>query len=323
MVPLRPPRKRPRSVLVGLLVSLLALVAFGPGALGHDERQGATFSVTHGPVTTTLVGETSDGHQPGDMRVTSLPIDGEDGQPAGRLDAVLLTTSVDEPIVGDETRVTTLVFVLGDGTDQLVVTGSAFYPAGGSTIAVSTSVIRAVVGGSGAWAGASGWAETEHLDDGTWRHTFHVTHPAAPEALDAPAASSGIVRTLLGDVEPSISEGHTLALWNYSIPAGQALVPHVHPGYQVARIVSGTLTYDVISGEALVIRADGSQETAGGGQVVTLKAGDTVVENPGVTHFGANNGDVPVEIYTATLFSTGSPPAVPVETMAPAASPAP
>jgi hypothetical protein len=31
-----------------------------------------------------------------------------------------------------------------------------------------------ILGGSGKYAGASGWCVTEHLPDGTWRHTFHL-----------------------------------------------------------------------------------------------------------------------------------------------------
>ena len=55
--------------------------------------------------------------------------------------------------------------------------------------------------------------------------------------------------------------GLTLGLWSYEIPAGQALTPHTHPGFQVARIESGTLTYNVISGVVTILRADGTTET--------------------------------------------------------------
>jgi hypothetical protein len=48
-----------------------------------------------------------------------------------------------------------------------------------------------------------------------------------------------------------------------------------------------------------------------------LEAGDSVVEDPGLAHFGANDGNVPVEFYTATLFTTGEPPAIPLPSAVP------
>ena len=94
-------------------------------------------------------------------------------------------------------------------------------------------------------------------------------------------------------------------------------MPHTHPGFQVARILSGTLTYNVIEGEVTILRGGGATETATTGQTVTLEAGDTVIENPDLQHFGANNGTEPVVIYAASLFSTGSPPAEPLPSAAP------
>ena len=41
-------------------------------------------------------------------------------------------------------------------------------------------------------------------------------------------------------------------------------------------------------------------------------AGEWVIEQPQVIHFGANNGDRPVVILLATLFTNGSPPSIPV-----------
>jgi len=177
------------------------------------------------------------------------------------------------------------------------------------------------------YAGVGGWAETEHLVDGSWRHTFHFerghkSRPGDAGASPAPATAAaggspsppvgGIIRTLLGDVAPTTAASQTLSLWHYTIPAGQALAPHTHPGFQVARVVSGDLTYNVIDGEVTVLRSDGSTETGASGQVLTVHAGDTVIENPDLAHFGANAGTEPVEIYAASLFESGSAPALPL-----------
>jgi quercetin dioxygenase-like cupin family protein len=326
IVPVRP------ALVVGLLaVIALVLWSLAPASFAYDP-DGTTLTVTHGPVSITLANPQSDGHQPGDLRVTSLPIADVSGATVGRLDSTLTTVGIDVPNVGDEVRISTLIFSFGDGSDQVVVNGTALYPKAAPTIASSTSVVRPITGGSGMYAGVGGWAETEHLADGTWRHTFHFDrgdehehgHPgesSAPATDEAGASPTtpvgGIIRTLLGDVAPTTADGQTLSLWHYTIPAGAALVPHTHPGFQVARVVSGELTYNVIDGEVTILRGDGSTETGTTGQVLIVRAGDTVIENPDLAHFGANAGTEPVEIYAASLFETGSPPAIPLPTTAP------
>lgn len=355
-------RSRPWPTVFLVLTLAVALLPIAAPSVAAAERPGErglahgrmarSFTVTHGPVVTTLTTPDSDGHQLGDLRVVTLPLGavGGEGVSAGRVDASLLTTAVDTPNPGDEIRISTLVFSLGDEpADQVVVTGSGLYPAAGSTIAIDSTIVRSIVGGSGRFAGATGWAESEHLADDSWRHTLHVTSvgparvfrlpierprrddrsdrserdarrgrpsPSRPEASVEPS----IVRTPLGQTEPATAEGETLGLWHYLIPAGAALPPHTHPGYQVARIVSGALAYEVVSGEATVTRRDGSSETVGAGSTVTLMPGDTVVESPGMVHFGSNAGRRPVVLISATLFETGAEPAT---TVAAPASPEP
>jgi hypothetical protein len=178
------------SFVVGLLAAVaFTIVSFASGAFAQSPS-GSTFTVTHGPVTIALANQQSDGHQLGDLRVTSLPIADESGTTIGRLDSTLTTVGIDSPKPGDEVRISTLIFSFGDGSDQIVVNGTALYPKAAPTIASNTSVIRPITGGSGIYAGVSGWAETEHLADGTWRHTFHfVGNTLSP----APSSSMGTV----------------------------------------------------------------------------------------------------------------------------------
>jgi quercetin dioxygenase-like cupin family protein len=311
-----------RLVLVLLVLAVAAALSWAP-AMGAEPGTAADqFVISHGPVATTLVTAGSDGHQLGDVRVVSIELD---EPPAGRIDATLITTAIDTPNPGDEIRISELVFVLGESGDQIVVGGSALYPAAGSTIEIDSSTIRPILGGSGSFAGARGWVETGHLADDSWTHAFHLIDDSGAMAPVEPAASpeaspvGGIVRTLLGEVAPATAPGEMLGLWHYTIPAGSALTPHTHAGFQVARVLSGTLTYNVISGSVTVMRADGTMETAGSGDVLTIDAGDTVIENPDLAHFGANAGDQPVEIVAASLFTQGSPPALPLASPSPAA----
>ena len=94
-----------------------------------------------------------------------------EGIGSGSFEATMTTTSVDEA-AGAETRITRIVFVLDGTDDQLIIEGSSIYPAAGSTIAVSNTVTRPVIGGSGVWSGARGSAVTTHLEDGSWTHVF-------------------------------------------------------------------------------------------------------------------------------------------------------
>ena len=118
-------------------------------------------------------------------------------------------------------------------------------------------------------------------------------------------------------VKPPGAPGRTLGLSRVTIPAHTALAPHRHPGDQIAYIQRGTLTYTVRTGVVRVYRgaADASPQlvdTIRGGQTRRVDAGEWVVERQGDVHFGANRGGRPVVILLATLFTTGSPPSIPV-----------
>ena len=325
-------------VILALLIGPLAPIA----AKGPDK---ASFAVYHGPVEISLASIESDGHQLGDLRVTSADTTTADGDPLGRLDATLTTTGIDIPTPGDEIRISTLVFSFDDEAgSQLVVSGSAEYPIDGPTIATGGTTVRPIVGGSGSFAGASGSAISTHLEDGDWVHEFEfgagkpraerVKRAARDDrgardqhrdkvglAIDAglptdpdPSASQevGITRTDLGVAQPATAPGLELGLWHYVIPAGAVLPPHTHAGWQIARIAEGELTYTIIAGQGTLISADGARTPVGPG-TYTLKAGDSIVENPELQHFGANATDQPVTIVAGTLYTEGAPLSLPLE----------
>ncbi|MFM1941694.1 MAG: hypothetical protein RI897_676 [Verrucomicrobiota bacterium] len=175
------------AAVMGLVFSSSTVFSGGKnkGRGRSSEKRPAVFFVTHAPVETILTTPGSAGHSLGDERVLpATPIFDEDGIEVGRLDAELLTSSVDYPSAGDEIRMSRLNFVFGEGdqhfsgsADQILVSGSGYYPGDQSTIATGTALVRPVVGGSGAFHGVSGSALTEHLQDGSWRHTFQLEFP--------------------------------------------------------------------------------------------------------------------------------------------------
>ncbi len=90
-------------------------------------------------------------------------------------DWVMTTTALDSPAVGVETRVTTgFVHFGGHTDDQLLVEGVALYPGASATLKEITTIHRALIGGAGRYAGATGDVVSTHLPDGSWKHVFLI-----------------------------------------------------------------------------------------------------------------------------------------------------
>ncbi len=158
------------KIVSPILVALFALSAVLVSACSGGAATIVTF--THGAVTPTTIVLGTDGGAVGAVRTFHAEAAADDGA-SGTFDATMVTTSVDEA-AGLERRLTTIVFSVNDGADQLILSGSAVYPAAGSTIKTAATVVRPIIGGSGRWSGARGWAESTHEVDGSWTHAFHL-----------------------------------------------------------------------------------------------------------------------------------------------------
>ena len=130
-------------------------------------------------------------------------------------------------------------------------------------------------------------------------------------ASDASVPAPQVVREALAQATPANAPGQTLYLQEVTIPAHTKLGTHLHEGTQVARVRSGVLTYNIVSGVAVVTRVDGKVENFTGPLVITLNPGDAITETEQLTHFGANDGDIPVVITLAALLRDGAPLATP------------
>jgi quercetin dioxygenase-like cupin family protein len=124
--------------------------------------------------------------------------------------------------------------------------------------------------------------------------------------------SNGVIRTPLGEATPANAPGQTMYLQQVDIAPHAKLAEHYHQGTQVARVVSGVLTYNIVSGTAAITRADGKTEHISGPHKVLLRAGDSLVETRDLVHFGANDTAKPVVIELAALLEQGAPFATPV-----------
>jgi len=149
-------------------VSCAAVVVLS--ACGGDGR---TVTVNHGPVPPPVYVDLGDeGPSAGDQRV--FHFQGTSGNTPVTLDWLMTTTATDSPEVGVESRISTGVFLFGGLDDSLILQGTGWYPGQDATFEVSATLVRAIVGGTGAYEGASGWVESTRQTDDTWSHVFHI-----------------------------------------------------------------------------------------------------------------------------------------------------
>ena len=79
------------------------------------------------------------------------------------------------------------------------------------------------------------------------------------------------------------------------VEPGAKLALHHHLGTQISRIASGTLTYTVRQGSAVVREGDAEKDprlvrTIAAGQTARIKPGQWLVEQPSDIHEAANRG---------------------------------
>lgn len=141
---------------------------------------------------------------------------------------------------------------------------------------------------------------------------------AAGLCLGAPLLARGdgdaapVTVTSLGPVAPVGAPGRALYLVHYTIAPGTELPLHHHEGTQIGLVMSGDLTYRVVSGEVPVYRTEPGGKarlvrTIRAGETAIIGAGEWVVEEPDDHHQGANRGTEPVLIVTSTLLRDGAP----------------
>lgn len=154
-----------RFVILFLMLPALSLPALA----------GSTITVTHGQTPDpTYLDLGPAGESIGDQRIFEFGGKTTDSE-AVVMDWVMTTTGQTAGTEGIENRMTSAVFSFGNGTsDRILVQGIGVYPANGSTFKPDTRLERAIIGGTGRYAGARGTVLTTHLEDGTWQHVFSI-----------------------------------------------------------------------------------------------------------------------------------------------------
>lgn len=128
-----------------------------------------------------------------------------------------------------------------------------------------------------------------------------------------------VVREILARMQdPPGAPGYDLTLVRYTIAPGAVLSPHIHPGVQLAAIESGTLSYRIISGTAVIHRnvdENGVPEYVDqitGPADTELRPGDAIAEVASLQHFGSNQTNQPVVIFATLITEAGSDLSVPI-----------
>lgn len=139
-----------------------------------------------------------------------------------------------------------------------------------------------------------------------------------PGALAGTKSEPTAVRSALAQTNSvKGAPNRTMVLSRVEVEPGAKLALHHHLGTQISRIESGTLTYTVRRGSAVVREGESDQSprlvrTIKAGQTARIRPGQWLVEQPSDIHEAANRGTAPVVIYLSTLLKTGAPPATPV-----------
>jgi quercetin dioxygenase-like cupin family protein len=139
-----------------------------------------------------------------------------------------------------------------------------------------------------------------------------------PGALAGTGSQPTAVRSALAQSSAvQGAPGRTMVLSRVEVEPGAKLALHHHLGTQISRVDSGTLTYTVRRGSAVVREGESDQHprrvrTIAAGQTARIRPGQWLVEQPSDIHEAANRGRTPVVIYLSTLLQDGAPPATPV-----------
>lgn len=163
-----------KLLAAGVLAAFVLVGSAGTANAAHkDSEHAKKVVITHAAVTPTLV----TGSGLGTVRTFSAPITVNGKLNTGSYFAGTLTTIMLDTPTNQDVRSSNLNFVVNSSANQLVVGGVAVYPADGSTLAVGSKATRPILGGSGKFAGATGWVVTTNLGANGWKHVFHlITH---------------------------------------------------------------------------------------------------------------------------------------------------
>ena len=159
---------RPGTGAVALAIAGAILLGAGCGDDDESDSQQIKLIATANHVTEIDNGK--GGPSEGDMNVFASPlVDADGGGEAGNLYGIQTTVSLD-----DQTEIVqgSFTFKLNDGT--ISVGGLSEYPKGVNALTKGEAFERPIVGGTGAYSGASGTDTTTLNTDGQYEHELKL-----------------------------------------------------------------------------------------------------------------------------------------------------
>lgn len=128
-------------------------------------------------------------------------------------------------------------------------------------------------------------------------------------------ADERVTLTPIAEGVPLDVPGHALRLYRFTMPPGDALPTHSHPGVTMLQIEAGELSYTLVRGQVRLWTndADGvrTERLVTAGETVVFGPGDAIFYDADTAHSAVNPGDVPVAVLAVTLLDTSQPQAIP------------
>ncbi|MEH1890307.1 MAG: cupin domain-containing protein [Nostoc sp.] len=122
--------------------------------------------------------------------------------------------------------------------------------------------------------------------------------------------TKSVNREVLASGYPTQDQKQIIELVRYTIAPRTKLPTHTHPGMQIGQVEAGTLTFTVLEGKAKVTKANGTELILQKGKTIQLTVGDSLVEYPGIVHYGENQTNKPIILLAASLFNANQPKAI-------------
>lgn len=136
---------------------------------------GETITLTHDKAPDpTYIDLATPGESIGDQRIWQFDAKSAEGELVV-MDWLMVTMGAVDSSPGVQRRITSAVFSFSSSTsDTILVQGIGLYPSAGATVKIDATLERAVIGGTGKYAGARGTVVTTHLGDGSWQHVLNL-----------------------------------------------------------------------------------------------------------------------------------------------------
>ena len=156
------------------LAALLASTLMAACCPHSTKSSNETLTVYQDAPTLNLLDHGPLGRSPGDVHHFSAPLHSSPGGPVtgevfGTKTLVKLATETNPNL---EQRATLLSFTFGDRQDQIIVLGVVDYSPTGAEFNPDQPVVRAILGGTGKYAGARGQLTSTRNADGSYKQVF-------------------------------------------------------------------------------------------------------------------------------------------------------